>query len=169
MLDDFEHAQKADPGFAFIPAFARVMGLCAIRLADADRLPLDHGATAEWIAGALARLEHGGAKLDRAKLDPALAKLRDAAAKAKAPADPAACDAALVTAERGFTDERGLAGRPWYRHVVLGPDPANGYGPLPLPELAAAKDAKQLAAATDRLAAAIERVAAALAPCAATR
>ena len=168
MLDDFEHAKQADPGFTFIPAFAQVMGLCAIRLADAERLPHDYAATAEWIAGALARLEHGGAKLDRAKLDPALAKLRDAAAKAKTAADPKACDAAIVVAERGFLDAKGLAGRPWFKHLASGPDPANGYGALPLPELAAAKDPKALAAATDRLVAAIERVATALAPCGVT-
>jgi N-acetylated-alpha-linked acidic dipeptidase len=67
--------------------------------------------------------------------------------------------------ERGFLADDGLVDRPWYRHLATGPNPANGYGALLLPELAAAKDQPALDRATARLAAAIERVAAALAPC----
>lgn len=166
MLDDFAHVTSAHPGFAYIPAFAGVMGLCAIRLADAEYLPFDYGATADWIAAALGKL----AVKDRTKLDAALAKLRDAALHAralpaKAGGDPAKCNAALTVAERGFLDPDGIVGRPWYRHLATGPDPVNGYAPLLLPELAAAKTERALASASDRLARAIERVAAALAPC----
>lgn len=166
MLDDLEHAKLADPGFAFIPAFAQLMGLCAIQLADADYLPLDYGATADWIAGALDKL----ALKDRTKLDAALAGLREAAMRAKAMpmkggGDPAKCNAALVVAERGFLDPDGIVGRPWYRHLATGPDPANGYGALLVPELAAATTERARVSATERLAAAIDRVAAALAPC----
>jgi N-acetylated-alpha-linked acidic dipeptidase len=153
MLDDFETAKKlSDPGFTFIPAFAQVMGLCALRLADAEHLPIDYKETVAWLERAIAKLA-----VSDAKLDAAMTKLRDATAQAK-PSD--ACDAALIAAERGFLDETGIAGRPWYRHLANGPDPASGYAALPLPELAA-KSPK----AAERLAAAIERVAAALAPC----
>jgi N-acetylated-alpha-linked acidic dipeptidase len=151
------------------------MGLCALRLADADYVPLDYGATADWIVAALDRLKLDKLELDRTKLDTALTTLRDAATRAKAMpmkagGDPAKCNAALVIAERGFlamTGDKpdGIVGRPWYRHLAIGPDPANGYRPLLVPELAAAKDAAALARAGDRLAAAIERVAAALEPC----
>jgi N-acetylated-alpha-linked acidic dipeptidase len=166
MADDLENAKtKSDPGFAFIPAFAQLMGLCAIRLADAEYVPHDYGATADWIAGALDKV-----KTDRTKIDAALGKLREAAMRAKsmpmkAGGDPAKCNAALVVAERGFLAPDGIAGRPWYRHLAIGPDPANGYGPLLLPELAAARDAAAMTRASDRLAAAIERVATALEPC----
>ncbi len=41
VLDDFEYAERfADPGFEGAAAMARVMGLTALRLADADALPL---------------------------------------------------------------------------------------------------------------------------------
>ena len=166
MLDDFEHVTTTHPAFAFIPAYAAVMGLCAIRLADAEYLPFDYEATADWIAAALTKLALG----DRTKLDAALAKLRDAAMRAKAMptkavGDPAKCNAALVVAERGFLDPDGIVGRPWYRHLATGPDPSNGYSALLVPELAAAKTDRALRSASDRLAAAIERVATALEPC----
>ncbi len=167
MLDDAERAKaKSDPGLAFIPAFAQVMGLCAIRLADAEYVPMKYTATADWIDAALQKLPN----VDRGKLDPPLARLRAAALAAESMAvkgggDPAKCNAALVVAERGFLAPDGLVGRPWYRHLATGPDPATGYGALLVPELAAAKDPKALAAATDRLAAAIDRVATALEPC----
>jgi len=166
MLDDFAHVTTTHPAFAFVPAYAGVMGLCAIRLADAEYLPFDYGATADWIAAALDKL----ALRDRAKLDAALAKLREAAMRAKAMptkagGDPAKCNAALARAERGFLDPDGIVGRPWYRHLATGPDPANGYGALLVPELAAAKNERALTSASERLAAAIERVATALEPC----
>jgi N-acetylated-alpha-linked acidic dipeptidase len=158
MRDDFAHAPDALPGFTYIPALAGAMGLCAIRLADAEYLPLDDSATADWLDAAITKL----APKDRAKLDAAIAKLRAAAAHAEShPVKAEKCNAALIAAERGFLDERGIAGRPWYRNLAIGPDPSNGYAPLALPELAAGAPN-----ATDRLAAAIERVATALAPCA---
>jgi len=167
LLDDHATAKaQTDPDFAFIPAFAQVMGLCAVRLADADYLPLRYSETAAWLDDALAALATT-TKLDRAKLDPALEVLRTAALHAeslpmKAGGDPAKCNAALVVAERGFLAPDGLAGRPWYRHLATGPDPTTGYAALRLPELAAAaavEDRKALARATQRLVEAIERVA----------
>jgi N-acetylated-alpha-linked acidic dipeptidase len=166
MLDDFEHAKATHPAFTFIPAYAGVMGLCAIRLADAEYLPFDYGATVEWLEAALAKITIR----DRTKLDAALANLREAAMHAKAlptkaGGKPEKCNAAMIAAERGFLDPDGFVGRPWYRHLATGPDPANGYGALLVPELAAAKNDRALTSGAERLAAAIERVAAALAPC----
>ncbi|MDQ3337831.1 MAG: M20/M25/M40 family metallo-hydrolase [Myxococcota bacterium] len=166
MLDDFAHVTTAHPAFTFIPAYAGLMGLCAIRLADAEYLPLDYVATANWIAAALDAI---GVKAG-AKLNAAVAKLHEAGMRAnsmsrKAGGDPAKCNAALIAAERGFLDPDGIVGRPWYRHLATGPDPVNGYAPLLLPELAAAKNERAMTSASDRLAAAIERVAAALEPC----
>ena len=175
-LDDLEHFKQADPGFAFIPALAGVMGLCAIRLADAEYLPFDYVATADWIAAAVDKLTTNHVTIvtarasRRAAIDAALAKLREAGLRAtsmktKGGGDPAKCNAALARAERGFLDPDGIVGRPWYRHLATGPDPDNGYAALLVPELAAAKTERALVSASDRLAAAIERVAAALEPC----
>ena len=166
MLDDFAHVTTSHPAFAYIPAYASVMGLCAIRLAEMEHLPLDYGATALWLQAAIDKL---GVK-DRTKLDAALAKLREAAQHAsfmpaKAGGDPAKCNTALIAAERGFLDPEGIVGRPWYRHLATGPDPVNGYAPLIVPELAMAKTEREMTSASNRLAAAIDRVAAALAPC----
>ncbi len=164
LLDDADYAgTKADPDFAAIPSFAQVMGLCALRLADAERLPLRYSETATWLDGAITVLASTTKLvLDRTKLDAGIAKLRTAATHAES---TATCNQAMIDAERGFLAEDGLVDRPWYRHLATGPDPDNGYGALLLPELAGAKDQAALDRAIVRLAAAIERVAAALAGC----
>jgi N-acetylated-alpha-linked acidic dipeptidase len=166
LLDDFEHVQLALPAFAYLPAFAGAMGLCAIHLADADYLPFDFAATAKWITDATSKL----AIEDRTKLDAALQKLAEAGTRArslvtKGGGDPAKCNTALTVAERGFLDPDGIVGRPWFKHLATGPDPANGYAALPVPEIAAAKTARAMTSAVERLTAAIERVIAALEPC----
>lgn len=170
LLDDFAHVTTSHPGFAYIPAFAGVMGLCAIKLADADYLPLDYNATAGWLQTALGKLQID--PKNRAKLDAALAKLTEAAGHSnpltrttKAGGDPAKCNTALIAAERGFLDPDGIVGRPWFKNLATGPNPDNGYSALLVPEVAAAKNDRAMTSAVDRLSAAMERVAAALAPC----
>lgn len=165
----------ADPDLAAVPAYAKVMGLCALRLAEAERLPLRYTETAAWLGEALAALaktNDDGPKLalDRPQIDAAIGRLRDAATRAEASPGSDRCNAALIAAERGFLAPPGdgITGRPWYRHLATGPEPANGYGARRLPELVAALAARDQAAldrATGRLRAAIDRVAAALAPC----
>ncbi|MBA3821254.1 MAG: M28 family peptidase, partial [Deltaproteobacteria bacterium] len=85
MLDDAEYARtRADPDFAFIPVIAQVMGLCAIRLADAATLPLRYTETVTSLTAALDELAaRPGAKLDRTALERALASLREAATRAE--------------------------------------------------------------------------------------
>ena len=39
---------------------------------------------------------------------------------------------ALMSAERAFIDERGLLGRPWYRHQIYAPGIFTGYAAQPL-------------------------------------
>lgn len=154
-MDDLEHAKLADPGFAFTPAFASVMGLCAIQLADAAYLPFDYVATADWIAAALA--PHG---VDLAKQ---LDRLRTAGERVKslptkAGGTPAACNAAMIVAD--FTNPNG-----YFSNVVTGADPVTGYRALLVPEIASAKTPAEKARAVARLEAAIRGAADALEPC----
>ena len=67
--------------------------------------------------------------------------------------------------ERDFLVEDGLVDRPWYKNVITGPNPDNGYGALLLPELAAARDAAAAERASGRIVTALERATARLKGC----
>ncbi len=57
-LDDADYLRRhADPGLAHAPAMARVMGLVALRLAEARLLPHRYDATADWLDARLDELE----------------------------------------------------------------------------------------------------------------
>jgi hypothetical protein len=163
--DDTDYAgTKADPGFAFIPAYAQVMGVCALRLAGAESLPFHHSESAAWLDKAIDDLAKTKPALDKDALHAAVKRFAEAATRAdKGSGDK--CNRARASIERAFLAEDGLVDRPWYRNLVIGPNPDNGYAPLPLPELAGARDAAALATATKRLVAAIDRATATLAEC----
>jgi N-acetylated-alpha-linked acidic dipeptidase len=78
--------------------------------------------------------------LDFSRLETALAKLRASAkaydAEAAQPVDlsrAARADALLQGVEQTLADERGLPGRPWYRHLIYAPGLLTGYGAKTLP------------------------------------
>lgn len=203
-LDDAEYLRRhADPGMAHAPALAGVMGIVALRLAEADALPHRYDAYAHWLDTRIDELDTrlrargwleeplapgGGAEARRERgpdvdgLEPSLAEARAAAARLREAADRleahrrdalqrrdrgalASVDRALLAAEGALLDERGVPGRPWYRHQALAADPETGYGPLPLPaarEGLRAEDPGGTARGLQRLAAAVRRAAAAL-------
>jgi N-acetylated-alpha-linked acidic dipeptidase len=169
-------ARFGDPGFRYHAALVQLWGLAALRLAEADTLPLDPSASAARIAEFVAEIERrvppapGGTP-------PVLAEVRAAAdalarealafearrRRALEAGDDDALrriNARLLGFEHTFIDPEGLPGRPWYRHLIHAP--AFSYAPTVLPGLAAAIDAKDdrmLAAQSRRLAAALRRAA----------
>jgi N-acetylated-alpha-linked acidic dipeptidase len=64
----------------------------------------------------------------------------------------------LIAAERAFIDERGLRGRPWYRHQIYAPGYYTGYAAQPLPDFRQALDDRNSEAAHE----ALERIVAAV-------
>ena len=52
---------------------------------------------------------------------------------------------ALIAAERAFIDDRGLRGRPWYKHEIYAPGIFTGYGAQPLTDFAQALDDRNAA------------------------
>ena len=67
--------------------------------------------------------------------------------------------------ERALLDEAGLAGRPWFKHLIYAPRPT--YKPLILPALTEAIEANELATARlelARLTRALTRAARTIAP-----
>ncbi|MFN2419968.1 MAG: transferrin receptor-like dimerization domain-containing protein [Gemmatimonadota bacterium] len=166
-LDDYDYYRDfADSAFTFTPAFARAMGLTALRLAEADALPYHYTLYADRVAAHLDALEDEHRDLARpgraAAVAPSLdlTDVRDQLARFRIAAEAieaaqaalvaqdeltdadraplAAIDAALAGAEGALLDPEGLPGRPWYRHTIYAPGSDTGYDALPLPALAEA-------------------------------
>ena len=164
----------ADPGFLRHAELTRIWAVLALRLANADLLPLDAVRYASRIRHFLDEVTATG----RVRLDRVSAALQrfDAAAAAQAAAsdealerdDEDALDAAnraLMNVEPALVDRAGLRDRPWYRHLIYAP--AFTYRPRVLPGISEAVEAKapeRLAEEEHRLAAALDRAADALAP-----
>ena len=78
--------------------------------------------------------------LDFASLDAAVGRLTstaraydEAADKAPDAARAAQANALLQGAEQALIDDRGLPGRPWYKHLIYAPGLLTGYGAKTLP------------------------------------
>jgi len=185
-FDDFAwYVQNADPHFVYLQEMARVFGLEALRMADADVLPLDYVAYARTVQTYLqaARRKAHEAKLAGLDFDASDAAAGRFAAAARcawsqqsAPSgNEAMLDQALRQTESAFLDEAGLPGRPWYRHLIYAPGKTTGYAAVVLPGVSEAIDAgdAQLAAwqlvllteALDRAARTLANAAGAQAPC----
>ena len=181
-VDDYEYARTwNDKDFLYTPAFARAMGLTALRLANADVVPIRYSLYADGIDRWLDGIESGnlddqGAPRRPLSLEPlrkATRNFRDAALRveqrvalaATAPSGGAALDAidrALPLVERAFIVAGGVAGSTWYSHILDAPDPDDGYAGIALPEVAqavTAGDATALDRAVGRLVATLQRAA----------
>lgn len=163
-----------DPGFRYHTALVQVWGLLALRLSSADIVPLDYEPYADRLlefareveqrrpveaAKAFAELRRAIEHLRSAAA--ALNRSRESALASEDAAGARAIDRKLIGAERFLTDEAGLPGRPWYRHLVFAPKAT--YAPELLPGVAEAQEAGRAAAVgreTLRLARAIDRLAA---------
>ena len=166
-------SQFADPGFVRHAALTRIWALLAVRLANADLLPLDAVRYAMRVREFLNELK----QRTHAQLGVASAALErfDAAARAYETLSSAALDRnderaldawnrALMNVEPAFIDDAGLNGRPWYRHLIYAP--AFTYRAEVLPGLSEALDAAdplRVAREEHRLAVALDRAARALA------
>ena len=163
----------ADPGFVRHAALTRIWAVLALRLANADLLPLDAERYASRVGDFLDEVRGRG----DVSLDGVSAALKRFQALATAHAiasrhaldrnDENALDAAnraLMDVEPALVDSAGLRGRPWYRHLIYAP--AFTYRPQVLPGISEAIEAHapaRLAEEEHRLAAALDRAAHALA------
>lgn len=160
--------QNADPHFLYLQQMARVLGLEAMRMADADVLPYDYAAYAREITAYLgsAKTRAGDAGLGTLDFAPALAAAARFSATAQrvravesAPAGNLdRLNLALRQTERALLSDAGLPHRPWYRHTIFAPGELTGYAAVVLPgvnEAISAGDAdlaaQQLQVLTDAL------------------
>jgi N-acetylated-alpha-linked acidic dipeptidase len=172
-------ATIGDPGFRYHTALVQFWGLAALRLAEADVVPLDYEPYARRVGEFAADVEgrwigrpsEGADILSDVRM--AASEMRGAASRFNARRDAALRESngsafeklnrQLLSVERALLDPDGIPGRPWYRHLIYAPKFT--YAPEVLPGVAEAVDAGDSARAraqAARLAAALRRAAAAL-------
>lgn len=139
-----------DPTFRYHVAAAEFYGLEALRLADADILPLDYETYGVEIRNHLAGISDKLVLLGQTRqlnlqgaqtAAEALAQVgRDLNGRSErllsansSSHDFYSLNRALVETERQFLLSAGLPRRPWYKHCVFAPGLYNGYEAVPLP------------------------------------
>ena len=177
VFDNFAWFKKfGDPDFTYEQEMARVFGLEALRMADADVLPYDYEEYGKEIAayldaaGKRAENKFGNHALDFNAVNLAAKHFQDAGAKILAkqkspPRDPARLNQALRGAERALLVPEGLPHRPWFRHAIYAPGEYTGYAAVVIPGVNEALDKGDAERARQQLAvlaAALERAAKAL-------
>jgi N-acetylated-alpha-linked acidic dipeptidase len=165
-FDNFEWMQKfGDPGFRYEVAEAQIYGTLALRLADAEVIPLDYwkygNAIRQYLQdlGAETKKDHPGARL---KVRGALRAAREfarvagelserlATAERAGGLDLEALEKInqdLLEVERNFLLDKGLPGRPWFRHAFFAPGVYTGYAAVLLPGVREALDRNDWATA----------------------
>jgi N-acetylated-alpha-linked acidic dipeptidase len=172
VFDNFNWFKNfGDPDFKYEQQMARVFGLQAIRMANADVLPYDYQQYGREI---LAYLDAAKKKADGAfgsqspDFKPAAdsaRKFEQAGAKVlalqrKQSSDLARLNHALRNAESALLLPDGLPNRPWFRHAIYAPGQYTGYAAVVIPGVNEAIDKHDLQLAKqqiDALAAALER------------
>jgi N-acetylated-alpha-linked acidic dipeptidase len=161
-FDDFAwYTQNADPHFAYLQEMARILGLEALRMADADVLPYDYTAYAREITAYIEAAQHKAADaklagLDFAPAEAAAQRLTVAAQRAHdqeaaASGDLVKLNNALRGAEIALLTDAGLPNRPWYKHTIYAPGEYTGYSAVVIPGVNEAIDAKNSAIAAQQL------------------
>ncbi len=160
-------ARIGDPGFRYHVALVQLWGVAAMRLAEADVIPLDYAPYAAAIGRFATEVEGSrGKKEEFVALRTAVAEMetaakalnaaRTAALEAGNAAETRALNQRLMRIERALLDPAGIPNRPWYRHQIYAPK--HTYAPELLPGVAEALEAgdetrarNQLRALTDAI------------------
>jgi N-acetylated-alpha-linked acidic dipeptidase len=149
-----------DPGYLGHQTASRASGVTALRLANADALPLRYSDYAKAVDGYVAELQQIQASNPDTSSQVPLTNLRKAAqdwGTASSALEAHAADLvsdnsppqgqlnkvnrALMTQERQLLTSGGIPGRPWFRHQVYAPGINTGYAAQFLPGIRDALDA----------------------------
>jgi N-acetylated-alpha-linked acidic dipeptidase len=174
VFDNFAWFKKfGDPDFTYEQEMARVFGLEAIRMADADVLPYDYEEYGKEIAVYLdaARKKSdsmlGNRSPNFSEAIEAARHFEQAGAKIhskqnKPPHDAVKLNRALLDAERALLLPDGLPNRHWYHHAIYAPGQYTGYAAVVIPGVNEAidqHDAERTQQQIAALAAALNRAA----------
>jgi N-acetylated-alpha-linked acidic dipeptidase len=151
VFDNYNWFTKfADPTFVYEQQQARVFGLEILHMADADVLPYDYqfygheiicyleGAQKHATAAGM-NLNFGPALTAAHRFEAAGGAIRSR--QAAPPADTAAINRALRSAESSLLSPNGLPHRPWYKHTIYAPGEYTGYAAVVIPGVNEAVDA----------------------------
>lgn len=160
-FDDYQwFVQNADPKFLYEQQQARVFGLEALNMADADVLPYDYVTYAreikDYLAAAQKKAAGDGMTLNFDAANAAAEQFLTAAKALKqrqehASGDEAALNIALRQTEEDLLTPQGLPNRPWYKHTIYAPGEYTGYAAVVIPGVNESIDAKQAATAQEQL------------------
>jgi N-acetylated-alpha-linked acidic dipeptidase len=169
-FDDMAWYRKnADPDFLYLQQMARVLGLEAMRMADADALPYDYVAYAREISGYIEAAKRKAAdagpstsrntdlaSLDFTAAESAAARFASAAQRVHALqaapyGDLVLLNLALRQAETALLSPAGLPNRPWYRHTIYAPGELTGYAAVVIPGVNEAIDSRNANLAAQQL------------------
>ena len=174
VFDNFNWFKKfGDPDFVYEQEMARILGLEAVRMADADVLPYDYEEYGKEVVAYLdaahkrAETKFGAHSIDFDAVDAAAHHFESAGAKILAkqrnpPQDAARLNQALLNAERALIVPQGLPHRSWFRHAIYAPGEYTGYAAVVIPGVNEALDKGDSDRARQQLAtlaAALERAA----------
>jgi N-acetylated-alpha-linked acidic dipeptidase len=174
VFDNFAWFKKfGDPDFVYEQQMARVFGLEAVRMADADVLPYDYEQYGKEVsvyldaAGQRAENKFGLHAVDFGAVNAAAKHFQEAGAKMLARqrsgrGDAARLNRALLAAERALLLPGGLPHRAWFRHAIYAPGEYTGYAAVVIPGVNEALDRGDAGAVRQQLAAlasALERAA----------
>lgn len=181
LYDDFYWMKTfGDPTFAYHAALAKVLGTAALRLDEADVLPLDYPAYAWEVSraanGLNTRAQESGVASEKLKaVVDASAQFTDSATRASAalqkahgslvPAVQDRINRELVEIEQSMLEPGGLTHRAWYKHTIYAPGSYAGYAAELLPGLSEALESMERPAIdreAEALAAALQRASARL-------
>jgi N-acetylated-alpha-linked acidic dipeptidase len=166
--DTYQLEHFLDPGYVHHAASAKILGAAALRLANADILPLRYSTYAQAVLGYIDDLQKveqqpGAAQVDLAPLraaatawDTATRTLEARAAAlltqpghdGKRKRTQQRINAALLRQERFLITPAGLPGRPWFRHQIYAPGINSGYATQELPGMRDAVEQGDTATAT---------------------
>ena len=152
--------READPHFLYLQEIARILGLEAVRMADADVLPYDYVTYAReilsYLHAARSKAQDSNLVLNFGPAEAAAARLGAAAQKVQSREGASGTDLRLLNTtlrqvETDFTDASGLPNRPWYKHVIFAPGEYTGYAAVVIPGVNEAIDAHNRSLAAQQL------------------
>jgi N-acetylated-alpha-linked acidic dipeptidase len=176
-FDNFNWFKKfADPTFVYEQEMARVFGIEALHMSQADVLPYDYELYGKEIGAYIDNARDKATRMlganapDFSKASEAAKRFMNAGAKVLAiqknpPQDAAKLNQVLISAERALLSPQGLPNRPWFRHLIYAPGQYTGYAAVVIPgvnESIDAKDAQLTTAQLQVLTDALNRAAAVL-------
>jgi N-acetylated-alpha-linked acidic dipeptidase len=148
---------NADPTFVYEQQMARVFGIEALHMADADVLPYDYVTYARqiqaYLFAAQTRAREGGLTVvDFTAALGAASRFLAAAGvvlskQIAAEGNCAALNASLRAVEEDLLAPEGLPGRPWFRHTIFAPGEYTGYAAVVIPGVNEAIDSHDAARA----------------------